>query len=93
LGLLNIGAPLLQTFPFKSAPAIYQFTFYCAFKEIPEFLCSYEELQFISFTNLGEVELDDCFRDLIYNAFHSSLTILDPISEEVILELHSKDQR
>lgn len=93
LGLIDMDTPRLSEFPIKSLPTIMQFSIYCSFNEFPIFLCECVELELISFKNYKVIEVDECFKQKIYNGFYSNLTIKDGKDGPIILEWLSKDRQ
>ncbi|MGV3611384.1 MAG: hypothetical protein ACO1N0_10570 [Fluviicola sp.] len=91
LGLIDLTAPKLTYFPIESIPVIVQFAYYCSFDQLPLNLCSYKELQFISFTNYKPVEIESCFKKMVKNGVYSDITIYDKIDGKVIKTVLSKD--
>lgn len=92
LGLIDLTAPKLAYFPIESMPSIVQFAYYCSFNELPENLCSYKELVFISFENYVNVKAEDCFIQMVKNGNYSNLSVYDKIDGEKLFEVLSKDR-
>lgn len=93
LGLINLNAPLLEIFPIKNMPKIFQFSYFCSFKELPLNLCKYKELSHISLTNYSPVEVNSCLIKKIKKGVYSNLTIYDGIDGKIISETLSDDQK
>ena len=93
LGLIDMNTPALSEFPIQSLPTIMQFSIYCSFNEFPAFLCECAELELMSFKNYKVIDVDECFKQKIYDGFYSNLTITDGKDGPVILEWLSKDRQ
>lgn len=92
LGLINLKAPILDYFPIEQMPKISQFMYYCSFIVLPNNLCNYRELKFISFNNYVPVKVSKCEKKIIKDGYVSNLTIYDQINGEKIKEIVSKEQ-
>lgn len=93
LELIDIVAPVLDSFPIESMPNIFQFSYECSFKALPPNICSYSELQHISFNNLVPVQIDKCFEIKVKMAYYSNITVYDRMDGKVIAEILSKDRK
>ena len=93
LGLIELKAPKLDYFPIEQMPNIFQFSFYCSFKNWPTNICSYKELTFISFENYKTINIDKCLKKKIKKGVFSNVTIYDKIDGQKMLEVESRDRK
>lgn len=91
LGLIELKAPLLNEFPINSMPNITQFSFYCSLEKLPDNLCEYAELMYISFENYRKIEVSKCLRKKLRDAVYSNISVYDKIDGKLSFELHSSD--
>lgn len=92
LELIELDAQSLEYFPIENMPKIFQFSYYCSFKELPLNLCEYKDLLHISFSNYFPLRVEKCLQEKLKNSFHSKITIYDKIDGKVISEIFSKDR-
>lgn len=93
LGLIELKAPLLDSFPIVHMPKITQFYYECSFKVLPENLCDYADLSYISFNNYCPVQIDACIKKKIKQGVYSNLTVYDQIHGKILSEVESKDRK
>ena len=93
LGLIELKAPKLDYFPIEQMPNIFQFSYYCSFKNWPTSICSYQELTFISFENYKTINIDKCLKKKIKKGVFSNVTIYDKIDGQKMLEVESRDRK
>jgi hypothetical protein len=93
LGLIELKAPLIDSFPIVHMPKITQFSYHCSFKELPINLCNYPDLTYISFHNYCPVQIDTCLKKKIKQGVYSNLTVYDQIRGKVLSEIESKDKK
>ena len=92
LTLLDLDAPLLTVFPILNMPKINEFSYTCSFKELPKNLCTYKELEMISFENFCPVKVDKCFVSMIEKGVYSNLRVYDKPDGEILMDINSKDK-
>lgn len=92
LELIELDAQSLEYFPIENMPKIFQFSYYCSFKELPLNLCEYKDLMHISFSNYFPLKVEKCLQEKLKSSFHSTITIYDKIDGKVISEIFSKDR-
>ena len=92
LSLLDLDAPLLTVFPILNMPKINEFSYSCSFKELPKNLCTYKELEMISFENYCPVKVDKCFVSMIEKGEYSNLTVYDKPDGKILMDINSKDK-
>ena len=93
LGILSLDASLLQDFPIENMPMISQLNLHCSLKKLPEHLCDYKDLLYISVNNFHPVEVNKCFIKKISKGVYSNITIYDSNNGKVIFEALSKDRK
>lgn len=93
LGLVDLNAPLLNSFPIINMPVIHQFSFDCSFAEMPKNLCSYSDLKLISLKNNRKIEVSKCIQKKVKNGLFSNVTIKDSIDGKIIHLTESSDRR
>ena len=93
LELIGLNAPNLDFFPIENMPKIFQFSYHCSFKYLPLNLCSYDDLNHISFNNFIDVKLEKCFRKKVKMAYYSNVTVYNKVDGQIITEVVSKDRK
>lgn len=92
LSLIDLDTPRLTVFPILNMPKINEFSYSCSFKEIPKNLCTYKELEMISFENFCPVKVDKCFISMIEKGVYSNLTVYDKQDGKILMDINSKDK-
>ncbi len=92
LSLIDLDAPLLPVFPILNMPKINEFSYSCSFKELPKNLCTYKELEMISFENYCPVKVDKCFISMIEKGVYSNLTVYDKPDGKILMDINSMDK-
>ncbi len=92
LSLIDLDAPRLTVFPILNMPKINEFSYSCSFKELPKNLCTYKELEMISFENYCPVKVDKCFVSMIEKGEYSNLTVYDKKDGKILMDINSKDK-
>jgi len=92
LSLLDLDAPLLTVFPILNMPKINEFSYTCSFKELPKNLCTYKELEMISFENFCPVKVDKCLILMVEKGVYSNMTVYDKPDGKILMDINSKDK-
>jgi hypothetical protein len=93
LGLIELKAPKLNYFPIEQMPQIVQFSYHCSLTSLPLNLCSYPDLNYISFENYGPIKIDSCFKKKVKSSVWSNITVYDKQFGKKIREILSKDRQ
>lgn len=91
--IIHLIAPNLNVFPITSSPDLFQMDFTCSFNEIPAYLCDCKELSHISFNNLKNISVDECFAKKLLTASYSNITIYERSGGTVLHEILSPDRK
>jgi hypothetical protein len=93
LELIDLNAPLLEYFPIEKAPKLFQFSFYCSLRELPDFTCNCPDLKHISYENYWPVTVPECMKTKVQNAFYSNITIYNGFNGDIVEEHLSEDKK
>lgn len=92
LTLIDLDAPLLTVFPIENMPKINEFSYNCSLKLLPKNLCSYKELEMISFENYCPIKIDKCFIEKVEKGVYSNATVYDKQDGKILMDIDSKDK-
>lgn len=93
LELIDLNAPLLESFPIEKAPKLFQFSFYCYLRELPDLTCNCPDLEQISYENYWPVAVPECMKTKVKNAFYSNITIYNGFNGDLVEEHLSEDRK